>query len=212
MSNINALPQKVHRCSSCFMNIFDDSEHICFAQNPKASWLRTGVYGATPFRLFATEINGKMSHLNADTQKFDPIFDGMVLLSPPTDGLVRFKQNGNFSTASYAAASLKRFSIIIATNTDVNCHLLFRIMISANHGLEFSKLDSELQAINGRFVLPKEYNLNTAMVLGLPPTTLSMTFRIYANESGSVDYTHFNGLCTSGFIGSKSELSEFKVI
>lgn len=178
MENIIATPQTIRRCEICLMNIFDDLEHTCFAPNQRVSWLRTGVYVTAPLPLFEMEFNGDIYHLNAFTEKFEKIFDGKVLLSPSTDGLIKFQRDGNRSVASYASGSFKRFRIVVAMYSENSCRLLFHVETSANHGLLFHKLDLELRVTNGHIVTPTEYNLNTVLILGIE--TLWMDCRIYA--------------------------------
>lgn len=209
MENIIATPQTIRRCEICLMSIFDDLEHTCFAPNQRVSWLRTGVYVTAPLPLFEMEFNGDIYHLNAFTEKFEKIFDGKVLLSPSTDGLIKFQRDGNRSVASYASGSFKRFRIVVAMYSENSCRLLFHVETSANHGLLFHKLDLELRVTNGHIVTPTEYNLNTVLILGIE--TLWMDCRIYANDGSTIDHENFNGISISGFVGSESERSEFVV-
>lgn len=211
MANIILQPQTISRCESCSMNIFNESEHTCHAVYPKVSWLRTGVYATMPLPLFDIEFIGEMYHHNKNTEKFEMIFDDKLLLSPSTDGLISFRRNSNMSIASYASGCFKRFSVIIATFSENSCRLLFRVETSARHGLQWFKLDLELPATNGCIVLPVQYNLSIVMVLGTDQKLLRVGFRIYANETGAIDYQNFNGSHIFGFIGSQTDLLEFKV-
>lgn len=216
MTHNSGLPKKIRRCQLCFLNIFDDAEHTCLPPEKIVSGLSTGVYVAAPLKLFEFEVYGEMYHLNANNDNFESVRDGEKLLSPSTDGLMLFKRTEGLIAASYEAASFKRFSFFVATPSNTSWRLLFRVDTASQYGLQFHKMDTELLMVNGRLVFPSQYKLSTVMVLGVIPLAISpqslwMSFRVFANEFGEIDFGNFNGYTIPRCIGNQLEHKVIKL-
>lgn len=134
MAHCSGSPQKIRRCESCFINIFDDTEHICLPPNQRVSGLSTGVYVASPVTLFDFEAYGEMYHLNANNKNFELV--GEKLLTPSTDGLILFEKNEGFVTARYKAASFKRLSFFVATRSSTSC--VWSFVLTHLHGTAYN--------------------------------------------------------------------------
>lgn len=194
--------QKVERCNFCFANIYNDSDHICDPDGIKASYRRAGgVYANAPYPLFDVW-SADLYYLNPIGGTFEMVCHGQQLLSPATDGIISFKKGENLCVATYEATSLKKCAIIFAAIKDDQCQMLFRIATSPDRGLEFFMLDSTLTLENGRFNMPIEYRMNTAMILGITSESTSMVFRVYANSTGAIEIDNFNGYSTACLINS----------
>lgn len=205
------MPMVVRRCETCYMHVFNDEEHTCNAT--KVASLRTFVYATAPLPLLDIESSGTLFQIYSSTRKFQLAIDGQKMLIPSTDGMVTIKKNDFGIVATYSAASFKRVGIIIAEHSGAFgiLSLLFRIEITAHHGLKFQKLDFSQRLRSNRFTLPEIYNMNTAFILAVQPKSM-MKFRLYANQSGVIDNANFNGICVSGSVGSHAQIEEHKVI
>lgn len=195
-------PQQIQRCNVCYVNILDEMDHTCISEDQRKKWIRTDIYAVTPTPLFDLRFQGEPYFLDENSNEFLPIHDGHLLICSQIDGYFRFNKNGDF-VASYLCTSIKQFSIVVATRSQQNqWQLLFRVEITASHGLKFYKLESALDLNNGRIVIPPEYNLNTALFLGIADIqSLWMDFCVFANTSGEIDYENFNGYKVSRLIG-----------
>lgn len=208
------VPQIIQRCNVCYVNILNGMNHTCISEDQRKKWIRTDVYATTPRPLFELRFQGEPYFLDENSNEFLPIHDGHLSLSPQIDGYFRFNKNGYFA-ASYLCTSIKHFSIVVASLSQTNqWHLLFRVEINATHGLKFYKLDFALDSNNGRIVIPSEYNLNTALFLGVANIqSLWMDFYVFANTSGEIDYENFNGYEVSRLIGNpKKVINSFYVL
>lgn len=210
----SGMPQIIQRCNVCYVNILDEMDHSCISEDQRKKWIRTRVYAATPTPLFELRFQGEPYFLDENTNEFLPIHHGHILLSQQIDGYFHFNKNLDFA-ASYLCTSIKKFSIVVASLSQQNqWYLLFRVEITASHGLKFYKLDFALDSNNGRIVIPSEYNLNTALFLGIANIqSLWMDFYVFANTSGEIDYENFNGYKVSRLIGNpKMVINSFYVL
>lgn len=205
------MPMVIRRCEKCFSNIFDDSEHAC--SQCIAGSLRTFVFATAPLPLLEIKSDGDMLHLCHVTNKMRLVSDGHQFLIPSADGMITIKREGVGYVATYAAASFKRFGIIIAAYSGAFSvmTLLFRVEVSLRHGIRFQKLDLAERLRNNEYHLPTIYQLNTAMVLAFR-VNCSINFRLYANYDGVIDYSNFNGICISGLVSAFQEPEVFQFV
>lgn len=178
MANI----RKVARCDTCFLNILNDSEHICNPESVIVSSFRTNVYSKPLYRLFNVQ-SDDLYFLDSINRKFEKIGHGDQLLSPATNGIMTFDEDDSAVVATYSACKLQEFSIIFVAMDRNDYQMFFRVVVTANNGLVFHMMDSKLTADRDRFILPDEYKMNTALILGTQSGTMQFQVFCGANES-----------------------------
>lgn len=94
----------------------------------------------------------------------------------------------------FNATMLKRFSIAVAYFTEGLWRLRYRLIVTHQDGVLCFPLYKTLKEQNGVYHIPAEYDINTALVIGIDTAELEseVKLRIYANESGSIE-KNFNG-------------------
>lgn len=199
MADSDAIPQTVHRCANCFINIFDASFHTCPRRHVE-KFIQYNIYVKPVFKLFEIEVDGEIFFLS---DKMELVVDSKKWLCMPTGGMISIHKNHWISTATYAACSLKTVSVLIAIMSGDNWHLKYRIEASQEHCIRLFKLDT---VISTNCFLPEMFRMNTSAVIGIKPKSIESIFRVFANETGIVNCDEFDGCISSLLIGNPSQI------
>lgn len=197
-------PKHVQRCEHCFINILDDINHLCVQHQIVA--FRQWIYVKQLHTMFTFKIDGEIFHRNSRNGCFELVSDGQKVLSTATDGLISFKKEGDSIVASYSASSFKRFSIVFARLIQ-NQWKCFLALETSPSGLRAHNVN-----LNVTNMLLDELKLNTISILGLKPKSIYMDIDVFANSSGEIDETNFNGYKASYLIANRLEIEVILVI
>lgn len=197
------MPQRIRRCEKCFINIFDEREHLCFHHFVTA--IRPRVYVKHSLKMFDFKMAGTIYTLDLLKGRFKAVGKSTKFMSPATDGILSFEITGDLVDASYEASAFKCFSIIFTrfVENEWTCFLRVETLPS---GLKISKMNRKLTMTMGRITVPDDLKLSTISILAISPKSIRMDFNVFANKDGKIDYGHFNGYTSSYLIGNQTEI------
>lgn len=110
------------------------------------------------------------------------------------DGAFKIQSINNKSVVSFNATAINRFSVTVAYLMNGFWRARCRFVVTLQDGLLCFPLHSTIENRNGVIRLSKEFDINTALIIGIATTEekSEMKLRIYANQSGYIE-NDFNG-------------------
>lgn len=173
--------QRVSRCGTCYMPVFNDIQHVSCVVTPS---LRCNVAATLPRKLFEIRFN----KLEGFLHRFDSLYgfqsvEGQLkLMSSPTDGFFMLTEENDEIVLTYKANYLKTFFVAIAIILR-GMPIRFRIAYSTKGLSVFPDLNSQIHLEGNVYTLPEMYQLHTAAVLGVVPrgNDIKIRFRTIAD-------------------------------
>lgn len=200
-----AMPFFTKHCTGCLLVSLDGNEH----ENPcqytnKISLIRKDIMSNNALTLFQLGyLNSDVKAYYLDNGQFIPVDTQAKLFSPPTDAIITFQNIDNQARQSIVLrqASFKRCSVLIAVLDRTKVwRLRFRLVVSSCHGVLAFKLTRTVPTLNGKVVVPKDFQNNTVAVFGFETTEgrddFYIDIRVHANSNGQMSATKFDGYNT----------------
>lgn len=191
------------KCYRCLVVSYDGSGHTppCQPLNT-VSAMRSNIFARCIVPLYKIRIEKnevEAYFLSSATGQFVTLTEKRTLFSPSTDGMFTYHSGQRVNILDYNASSLIRHSVLIAIFDEGRWRVRFSVVPTATHGLLVFNARSTLRILNGRFILPPAFQTKSVFVLGLKTKKdiMKLDFRVYANETGNINYTTFNGYVAS---------------
>lgn len=196
-------PNFIQRCPECLVISPTGSGHVspcppCNTISP----LRSSISSTTMTPVIKIRFENPLCSvqvLNKEINRFVDVHPNLKMLNEVIEGIFHFNTIGRGrKVMTFEAASMKRFSIIFAFLHKHSRKLRLRMVISLKNGVVAFPLTKTLFLDKGNIDVPKEYNANTALFIGLHTQSddIQFTVRAYANAAGRniISNGKFNGL------------------
>lgn len=120
--------------------------------------------------------------------------NGAVIPAHAVNGVFEIEPKQNKTVISFNAALIKRFSVVVAFLLDGFWRARYRFVVTLQDGMLCFPLHTTLEKENGKYRVPKEFELNTVLIIGIEAKEVEskVKMRVYANEMGSIASV-FNG-------------------
>lgn len=188
VGEINELvPEMFHRCPECLLIRPDGEGHInpCPPRYTKSA-PRENILSNAMTTVFKIRFGNRVVKvLNNETKMFVDAFSSSSFMNDIIEGVFSFKKLNSGTVMTYAAISIKRFSIIFAVFLRNSWRLRLRLVVTLKNGILGFPLTKILFVDNGRVEVPKEYQHNTVLLLGIHSTDdIELAIRVFANSNG----------------------------
>lgn len=185
LTKVCSFPQEMNRCIRCQLPVFDQRQHHCNELYAAKSFF-TDIIAKETFSLFRFTFGGPI-HILDDNNAFKEARNGQVMICGATDGMFTINSVENFTSVTYSATSVKKFSFIFVILRGNTWRLWLRAVVSKQYGLQLFNLEDRFVPIS----LPPEFKLNTTAVFGIfshvDTAQIKIGFAVYAKSVGNED-------------------------
>lgn len=162
------------------------------------SHVKENVYAQLATPLFKVRIenpNDRLHVLNKENGTFSEVLAAQQIQAHEVKGVFDIRKVLGKYVISFNATAINRFSIAFAYFLDGAWRLRFRMIVTHMDGVIIFPLCTTFNSNADVYTIPTEYDLNTALVLGIDSNDIEshMNLRIFANASGVIT-DNFNGI------------------
>lgn len=196
------MPFFTKHCTGCLLVSLDGNEH----ENPcqytnKISLIRKDILSNNALTLYQMGYsNSDVKAYYLDNGQFVPVVTRTKLVSPPAEAIITFQNIDNQARQFivFKQASFQRCSVLIAVLDSTKVwRLRLRLVVSSCHGVLAFKLTRTVATLNGKIVVPKNFQNNTVAFFGFEATEgrddFYIDISVHANGNGQMSATRFDG-------------------
>lgn len=209
-------PNYLVKCSNCLVVSFDGSGHektnsLCLEGKCRS---RNEIYSTMPMPMFSLKIENASDNvyfLNKASGQFmeiDQVQDQThEIHAPQIDGMFLTRKINGKTYINFAATTLNRFSVAIGFYSQGAFRVRFRFVVTATDGILCFPLYRSFDNDDGTYTIPRDFNINTALILGISTQEERSTVKIRVNAN-SINANVYYGAVSWNRLMDQVDISE----
>lgn len=175
------------RCPGCLVIARDGRHSEPCPPLHTTSALRKHIYSNETSCLFQLRFENLLSEVEFLVDGSFKKANNEILINSVIEGIFRFNiLPPGKQCLSFDAITMNRFCILLAFHYREAWRIRLGLVFSRKNGVLGFRLTKTLLDNNGRFNIPKTWEANTVLLIGIHPNNMDvpMTLRIFANQTG----------------------------